>query len=311
MIVITGRNVSKVPTPETTPSTTSPCNQCASGATLSSHSRKPPPKRTFTNWSSQSCIGAANEVVAWNTAQSTPSSTTVPAKGAVTTRSIRSVMVGFSASRSTTWLMTSAAQLRRRLASLRSSKSTGTTSGAGCSRAASMAACTSATHLPERGITGITGAPTNSASLATFTLMPRRSATSGMVNATTKRTGVSRNWLNRYRHRARLDASTIATTTSTPSRTTMSQVSSSSGETGLRLQVPGRSSNSMGRPPMATSALPTSTVVAGQLPILRCTPAMRENSVDLPTLGRPTSATTGRSWWMVRVLPVWHSEHMG
>ena len=91
----------------------------------------------------------------------------------------------------------------------------------------------------------------------------------------------------------------------------ISTASASSGETGFKDAIPGRSKSVISLVLKETSALPTSTVVAGQLPILRCTPEIRVKRVDFPTLDRPTSATTGflRSSRTVPWATFLHSEH--
>ena len=51
------------------------------------------------------------------------------------------------------------------------------------------------------------------------------------------------------------------------------------------------------------SPRPTSTVVPGQLPIVRRAPVRALNSVDLPTLGVPAKATTGAPAGATREIP--------
>ncbi|MFN9480664.1 MAG: hypothetical protein ACK6C0_14790, partial [Betaproteobacteria bacterium] len=63
------------------------------------------------------------------------------------------------------------------------------------------------------------------------------------------------------------------------------------------------------RPPRIVRAVSASTVIPGQLATLACTPVSRLNTVDLPVLGMPTTATRRRVGAAVRgaapITPLW------
>ena len=303
MIAISGTKVSSIPTPAMSPLVTSPVTTGLATPRACSSAVAPSVTGPEKRESRRSCSGAATVVVIWKTAHMTAAKTSGPPIRLSTTRSSRSLAVRRTCADRTTARPTAAStQPKRSSAASKSSSPSGWdrgTGGVALSRSVTSAARRSE-PMRRRGSRPTTGAPTASAKAAASTRTPRAAATSSMVKAMTTRTSISRSWPARYRLRVRWVASATTTTTSGRSHggtsTISARVSSSSGDIASSEYAPGRSTRSYAGPlaPWGRQTpRPTSTVVPGQLPMVRRAPVRTLKRVDLPTLGAPARATTG------------------
>ncbi len=256
-MIISGTNVSSMPTPAIRPFTTNSCAQLPPSPTAWNSHVAPRVTGPENSVPSPSCSGTATVVVSSKTHHITARNSRGPATRAVAQRSMRSVTVTRTPSRTSVARPAARSiQAKRSSATANSASSpatsrgssrgpprtpsdggTGRAAGTGASSAWSTAAATPSMPSRRRGSSSTTGTPSSRCRAEADTSIPRRVATSAMVRATTRRCGCSRSWATRYRLRARCAASATTTTTSGRSSapTSNSEVSASSGECASRL----------------------------------------------------------------------------
>ena len=126
------------------------------------------------------------------------------------------------------------------------------------------------------------------------TEIPRFSASSVRLAASTTGRPRSRQARASGRCRARLPASATTRIASGAASRRYIQNGSSPAGSSSRDRVPGRSTSHASRPPTVTRRRSRPTVVPGALAVSTKRRLALARKVDLPTLGRPTMATTGR-----------------